>query len=212
MLSYSIRWMLKQNYVKGPHFHENLKELLGDGKTKRLVLQSWWNGNIRIFDVNGAGIFNVDGEKWKNQRKMASHMFSATEFRNKMTTTFRSHAEELLHVGLTNFVTFNLSSWPNEDLYRGFVQKFESAKENQTTLDAHDLFHRFTLDSIGEIAFGVNIQSMVQPDTPFAKSFNQYVALFSRRQSPLYLTRLPQSSIHRGETIFQPLLEAPVLF
>jgi hypothetical protein len=40
MLSYSILWILKQNYVKGPHFHENLKELLGDGKAKPLLLQS----------------------------------------------------------------------------------------------------------------------------------------------------------------------------
>ena len=42
-----VEYILKgnfKNYVKGPRFHRNFLELLGDG------------------------IFNVDGEKWKKQR------------------------------------------------------------------------------------------------------------------------------------------------
>lgn len=46
------------------------------------------------------GIFNVDGEKWKQQRKMISRMFSANEFRNTMANAFKVHAEPLRRVRL----------------------------------------------------------------------------------------------------------------
>jgi len=50
-----LEHVLKTNftgYEKGPYFHENLVDLLGDG------------------------IFNSDGDKWHVQRKLAAHMFS----------------------------------------------------------------------------------------------------------------------------------------
>ncbi len=39
-------------YMKGPDFHET------------------------FFDMLGNGILNSDGDSWKSQRKLASHMFS----------------------------------------------------------------------------------------------------------------------------------------
>lgn len=54
------------------------------------------------------------------------------------------------------------------------LQELKSAIQNEATLDMHDLFHRFTLDSIGEIGFGVNVNSMENPNNPFANSFNEY--------------------------------------
>ena len=54
-----------------------------------------------------------------------------------------------------------------------FVQKFSEASKNGYDIDAFELFSNFTLDSIGEIAFGANIDSMNNLDTPFAKAFNK---------------------------------------
>ena len=45
------------NYVKGPRFHERMAELLGHG------------------------IFNVDGPRWYEQRKVSSHLFTHQHFK-----------------------------------------------------------------------------------------------------------------------------------
>ena len=46
-----------ENFPKGDYFNGVMKDLFGDG------------------------IFAVDGEKWSTQRKTATHMFAAREFR-----------------------------------------------------------------------------------------------------------------------------------
>jgi hypothetical protein len=46
--------------------------------------------------------------------------------------------------------------------------------------DVQDLFQRFTLDSIGEIAFGVNIGSL-DKDVAFANAFDLVTILMSQR-------------------------------
>lgn len=50
-----------KNYLKGPKFNKSLGEILGNG------------------------IFNANGEKWKYQRKTASHMFNVKNFRDEFT-------------------------------------------------------------------------------------------------------------------------------
>jgi cytochrome P450 len=50
-----------KNYLKGPKFNSSLHELLGNG------------------------IFNANGEKWKYQRKAASHIFNVKNFRDEFT-------------------------------------------------------------------------------------------------------------------------------
>lgn len=49
------------NYLKGPYFDKNLRDLLGHG------------------------IFNANGEQWKWQRKTASHVFNVKNFRDQFT-------------------------------------------------------------------------------------------------------------------------------
>jgi cytochrome P450 len=60
------------NYIKGPIFAENLRELLG------------------------AGIFNVDGAEWHTQRRTASHMFTMRQLKDHMGKVFVEHALDVI--------------------------------------------------------------------------------------------------------------------
>jgi len=111
-----------ENYEKGDHFKDVLKDLLGDG------------------------IFNADGSLWKTQRQVASHLFKVKELRD-MVPVFHSHAQHVL-------------------------ERLESVCDTGKGIDVSDLFFKFTLDSIGEIAFGYNIDS-IHSDAPFARAFDK---------------------------------------
>jgi cytochrome P450 len=110
-----------KNYVKGPQFKEKLQSLLGDG------------------------IFNSDGEMWKEQRQIASHLFKVKELKDMMVV-FEKHGREVLHL-------------------------LHAASDTQIVLNIADIFFRFTLDSIGEIAFGHNIDSL-HKQVPFSAAFD----------------------------------------
>ena len=47
-------------------------------------------------ELFGDGIFNVDGDRWKFERKVASHMFATKVLKEKMEQTFLEHGEALL--------------------------------------------------------------------------------------------------------------------
>lgn len=104
--------------------------------------------NPRLMPLLGHGIFNSDGPFWKMQRKTASHMFSVRTMRDDMTKVFVHHGHQ-------------------------FLEKMESLREQTLYFEIQDCYARFTLDSIGEIAFGHSIQSILKPDVPFAKAFDQ---------------------------------------
>jgi cytochrome P450 len=120
------------NYPKGPVFHENFADLLGDG------------------------IFNADGHTWQIQRKTASHMFAHSVLRETMHPIFLRHAEDVSRV-------------------------VARAAEAGAAVDWHDLMHRFTLDSIGEIAFGVHVGSLQNPEIPFARAFDEVQNILMQR-------------------------------
>lgn len=46
-------------------------------------------------DLLGDGIFTVDGEKWRHQRKLASYEFSTTVLRDFSSVVFRTNAAKL---------------------------------------------------------------------------------------------------------------------
>jgi cytochrome P450 len=121
------------NYIKGPYFHEIQLELLGNG------------------------IFNTDGESWKIQRKVASHLFSVRNFRDFMLGVFESHLCSLLN-----------------------ILKLSQSKER--TVDMHDLLHRFTLDSFMEIGFGTTVNTLeAEHQLPFAVAFDKAQEIVSNR-------------------------------
>jgi cytochrome P450 len=115
------------NYGKDTAHHDVLEDLLGDG------------------------IFNVDGVKWRHQRKVASFEFSTRVLREYSTGVFRDTAVELAGIVST------------------------AAAAGERAVDMHDLFMRSTLDSIFKIGFGVNLGGLSrssQEGAAFARAFD----------------------------------------
>lgn len=104
----------------------------------------------------GHGIFNTDGQEWEDQRKLASHMFSRREFEATIMETFARHAAVLERV-------------------------LARAAATGQPLDLQSVFFRFTLDSIGSIAFGEDIRSLENANVPFAKAFDAAQAAVEQR-------------------------------
>lgn len=57
-------------------------------------MQGWYNYTI-LKDLLGDGIFTVDGDKWKHQRKVSSYEFSTKVLRDFSSGVFRRNAEKL---------------------------------------------------------------------------------------------------------------------
>jgi cytochrome P450 len=76
----------------------------------------------------GHGIFNVDGELWKIQRKTAANIFSVKHFKQYVAVVFKEEMEVFKKV---------LISHAGQEI------------------DLSALFFRFTMDSFVRIAFGV---------------------------------------------------------
>ncbi|MCD9644407.1 hypothetical protein HAX54_032614 [Datura stramonium] len=96
--------------------------------------KGWYNYSI-LKDLLGDGIFAVDGDKWRGQRKLSSHEFSTRVLRNFSSVILKKKVANLAHI---------LS---------------EAANSNKT-VDIQDLFMKSTLDSIFRVAFGVELDSM----------------------------------------------------
>nr|CAB3495450.1 unnamed protein product [Digitaria exilis] len=99
------------NYGKGPFNYENMTDLLGDG------------------------IFAVDGEKWRQQRKIASYDFSTRALRDFSGAVFKRNAAKLA----------------------GVVAGCAASGE---PMDFQDLALKATMDSIFTIAFGLDLGTL----------------------------------------------------
>ncbi|KAK4418740.1 cytochrome [Sesamum alatum] len=88
-----------------------------------------------LTDLFGQGIFIVDGEKWKQQRKLASFEFSTRVLRDFSCSVFRKNAAKLV----------------------GTIYEF--SKNNQV-FDIQALLMRCTLDSIFKVGFGVELNCL----------------------------------------------------
>ncbi|XP_058744103.1 cytochrome P450 704C1-like [Vicia villosa] len=125
----NVEYILKtnfDNYGKGLYNYHNLKDLLGDG------------------------IFTVDGEKWREQRKISSHEFSTKMLRDFSTLIFRKNAAKVANI-------------------------VSEAATSNTKLEIQDLFMKSTLDSIFKVAFGTELDSMCgtnEEGTIFANAFD----------------------------------------
>ncbi|KAL3645254.1 hypothetical protein CASFOL_010434 [Castilleja foliolosa] len=125
----NVEYFLKTNfanYGKGSFHHDILEGLLGDG------------------------IFTVDGEKWRQQRKMSSYEFSTRNLRDFSSGVFKANAANLARI---------ISS---------------SVKSNQT-IEIQDLFMKSALDTVFKVALGVDLDSMSgkTEGSQFSKAFDQ---------------------------------------
>ncbi|KAJ3116568.1 hypothetical protein HDU96_009357 [Phlyctochytrium bullatum] len=104
----------------------------------------------RCQDVLGHGIFNVDGDRWKSQRKTAANIFNVKNFKEFVGVVF---ADEM-------------------QVFASRLTRAASANPS-TPVNLSDLFFRFTLDGFCKIGFGIDLGCMAS-DTPvpFAVAFD----------------------------------------
>ncbi|KAK6918487.1 Cytochrome P450 [Dillenia turbinata] len=130
----NVEYILKtnfDNFGKGSYNYVILKDLLGDG------------------------IFTVDGDKWRQQRKVSSHEFSTRVLRDFSSVVFRRNAAKLADL-------------------------ISKAADSNQVMDIQDLFMKSTLDSIFKVAFGVELDSMCgssEEGTHFGNAFDDASAM-----------------------------------
>uniref|UniRef100_A0A5B6YUT2 Unspecific monooxygenase n=1 Tax=Davidia involucrata TaxID=16924 RepID=A0A5B6YUT2_DAVIN len=125
----NVEYMLKtnfNNYPKGKPFTEILGDLLGHG------------------------IFNVDGELWNTQRKLASHEFSTKSLRE--------------------FVVKKLE----EEVKNRLVPLLESAADSGDVLDLQDVLRRFAFDTVCKVSLGMDpcCLDLLRPLPPLVIAFD----------------------------------------
>eukprot|EP00755_Sulcionema_specki_P036564 Sspe_Gene.107186::Locus_85270_Transcript_1_1_Confidence_1.000_Length_882::g.107186::m.107186 len=104
-------------------------------------------------DMLGDGIFNSDGEVWRQQRHAASHLFTANQL-SRMEVVFQRKAQQLA-----------------------------SMLEEGGAFDLQRLFYCSTFDAINEIAFGRAVDSLggAERDLEFQQAFDNANEVCSER-------------------------------
>lgn len=136
------------NYVKGSRYYTVLHELLGDG------------------------IFNIDGQLWTVQRKIASHEFN------------------------TKSLKYFISETVTSEISTRLIPLLCGACEENTVIDLQDVLQKFGFDNICNVAFGVDPACLSsykksrqnEENSSFIKAFDDAVGICSSRlMSPLPL-------------------------
>ncbi|XP_062178420.1 cytochrome P450 704C1-like [Phragmites australis] len=121
--------------------------------------------NIRIMkDLFGDGIFATDGEKWRHQRKLASHVFSTKVLREFSSVVFRTNATKL-------------------------ADKISSAAANRTTINMQELLMKTTMDSIFKVGFGFELNTLSGSDESsvrFSNAFDEANSIVYHRYVDLF--------------------------
>ncbi|KAF9921507.1 hypothetical protein FBU30_008446 [Linnemannia zychae] len=109
-------------------------------------------------DLLGQGIFGADGDLWKWQRKLASHIFNVKAFRDYTSNVF---------VHETQIVS----------------DYFDTVVERGTAVDVHSVLLKFTLDGFGEVSFGQSFGCLENPEgeVEFAVAFDRLNGIVSER-------------------------------
>ncbi|XVE96466.1 hypothetical protein REPUB_Repub02eG0224400 [Reevesia pubescens] len=112
-------------------------------------------------DFLGRGIFNVDGDSWRFQKKMASMELGKL--------SIRSFAFEIINCEIKDRLIPLLSS--------------VSASKEQRALNLQDVFRRFSFDSIFRFSFGLDPRclELSLPMSEFAKAFDLASKLSAER-------------------------------
>ncbi|KAI4350514.1 hypothetical protein L6164_004963 [Bauhinia variegata] len=142
---HNVEYMLKtnfDNFPKGKPFTEILGDFLGHG------------------------IFNVDGELWRTQRKFASHEFSA-----------RSLKEFVMHT-------------LEEEVGKRLLPVLESLSAENQVVDLQELLGRFSFNVICKVTTGI-IRCCLDPSvptSPLARAFDVASEISAKRgAAPLFI-------------------------
>ncbi|KAJ4872650.1 hypothetical protein Rs2_45675 [Raphanus sativus] len=134
------------NYSKGDNSRENLGDLLGHG------------------------IFTVDGEKWKQQRKLASFEFSTRVLRDFSCSVFRTNACKLVR----------------------FVSEFALSGKS---FDAQDMLMRYALESIFKVGFGKELKCLDE----FSKEGEEFMEAFDEDKFVYKLITTKREELATGQ-------------
>jgi len=103
--------------------------------------------------VSEHGIFAADGEVWRKQRKMASHIFSVGNFRTHVQKTVQNDLDILMRLA-------------------------DDAQRKGATVNLPDVFFRFTLDTFATMAFSADLACLptkvddLEKEVEFAVAFD----------------------------------------
>ncbi|ORY47209.1 cytochrome P450 [Rhizoclosmatium globosum] len=126
-------------------------------KTEFAVFQKGSKSREIFQDFLGHGIFNVDGERWKSQRKLAANIFNVKNFKDFVNDTFKSEMHE-------------------------FSSVLAGYAATQQEFDLQDLFFRFTFDSFMKIGYGTEMKTVRSSDkVPFMVAFESIQARLIKR-------------------------------
>ncbi|KDP46287.1 hypothetical protein JCGZ_10127 [Jatropha curcas] len=117
-------------------------------------------------DFLGYGIFNVDGELWNSQRKLASHEFTAKSLREFFISTLE------------------------EEVDKGLSPVFESLAETGEVFDLQELLRRLAFNMICKVSLGIDRRCLDPslPVSPLARAFDMASEICARRATaPMYL-------------------------
>lgn len=100
-----------------------------------------------MHDILGYGIFAADGERWSNQRKAASHIFSRKSFETLIQSNVLSHTATLIEV-------------------------LGEAAEDGRIVKLDKLFFALTFDAFVSMGFGIemNSRASLAMRSPYAHS------------------------------------------
>ncbi|XAR52001.1 hypothetical protein NMG60_11006825 [Bertholletia excelsa] len=118
-------------------------------------------------DFLGCGIFNVDGERWRIQRKLASHEFSAK--------SIRDYAVNVLEEQVKGKLVPILDSLAGED---------------DKVVDLQQLLRKLAFDIVCKVSLGIDTCALDSPlsDSSLARAFNVASEISARRASePLFV-------------------------
>jgi cytochrome P450 len=113
----------------------------------------------RLQGLLGNGIFNSDGKQWFAHRKTSSHLFKMNKFKGNILHVFNDDLNQLIDVFNTKLAASTTSDCP-------------SSSCTSIVVDIHDYLHRFTLESISRIAFGISLGCITNAKVTFAKDFD----------------------------------------
>ncbi|EOY33489.1 hypothetical protein QUC31_018913 [Theobroma cacao] len=110
-------------------------------------------------DLLGKGIFNVDGESWRFQRKMASLELGSI--------SIRMHAFDIV----------------NSEIQTRLIPLLSSVSSEEQVLDLQDVLRRFSFDNICKFSFGLDPGCLMLslPISEFAEAFDLASKLSAQR-------------------------------
>lgn len=138
------------------------------------------------------GIFVADGHVWKHTRKLASHIFSAGQFKSWIQYTLHGELDNVLSI----------------------LDQATSSKNGKNQLEMPELFFRYTLSSFSKMAFSKDVECLkankecLSEPVAFADSFDfaQSESLFASsamsRSTQLPSNILPFASKRRRTDLF----------